>query len=283
VSWHGMTDTKMLNLKKQSGISATFEDNMIAFGKDIVSEPVRTRTLEDVRPYLMHKDATSRRKNFYLMYRDPHRTQDEAVFRQYGIRYDITVLFPGTIGGKKGEYVKTIGHTHSAAELYEVLHGTALFVLQEIAGENRIFFIKATKGEKVIIPPEFGHITTNISDEPLILADLFQDSVKSDYSFFKEHQGAAYWVSALGLSSDTKDNALATEGITLTQNTKHKNVGEVIMGTPAEYTGLSKKTPIYTAFVSDPKQFSFLLDPKKAWKILDEQGLCYAEWKEQLA
>lgn len=273
----------MIDLRNQSGLSVAFNGNMIEFGKGIVSEPVHARTLEDARPYLMDEDATFRRKNLYLMYRDPHRTQDEAIFRKYGIRYDITVLFPGTLGGKKGEYVKTIGHTHSAAELYEVLHGTALFVLQEIAGENRVFFIKATKGEKVIIPPEFGHITVNTGSEPLILADLFKDGVKSDYSFFKKNRGAAYWVSATVLSSP-KGPEWSAEGLTLTQNVKHKRVGESILGTPADYSkiGFSTKTPIYTAFIQDPKKFAFLLDPKKAWKILDAYGLCYAEWEEKL-
>lgn len=254
----------------------TFDGSTVSFGKDIISEPVHARTLEDARPYLMNEDATFRRKNLYLMYRDPHRVQDEEIFRKHGIRYDITVLFPGTLGGKKGEYVKTIGHTHPTAELYEVLHGTALFVLQEITGENRMFFIKATRGEKVIIPPEFGHITVNTGDEPLILADLFTDNTKSDYAFFKKHRGAAYWISPPEWSA---------EGITLTQNVKHKGVGESILGTPADYSkiGLLKKTPIYTAFIQNPRKFAFLLDPKKAWKTLDTYGLCYTEWEEYLA
>lgn len=265
-----------MNLKKQSGLPMTFDIDAIRFGTDVAFEPVHARTLEDARPYLMDKAATSRRKNLYLMYRGPHNQKDEAIFKKHGVRYDITVLFPGTIGGKKGEYIKTIGHTHSAAELYEVLHGTALFVLQEITGENRVFYIKATQGEKIIIPPEFGHITVNIGYEPLILADLFKADVQSDYSFFKKHRGAAYWVCPPEWSA---------EGMTLVQNTKHKQVGEVVIGTPADYSklGLTQKAPIYTAFMNNPKAFAFLRDPKKAWKILDTCGLCYAEWEELLA
>ena len=252
-----------------------FDGNVILFGKDAVSEPVRVRTLDDARPYLMDRNATSRRKHLYLMYRGPHKAQDEMLFKRYGIRYDITVLFPGTLGGKNGEYIKTIGHTHPAAELYEVLHGSALFILQETKGKRRMFFIKASKGEKVIIPPEFGHITTNIGAEPLILADLFKEGIKSDYSFFKKHRGAAYWVTPAQWSA---------EGMTLVQNTRHKQIGESVLGMPADYTklGLSKKTPIYTAFAEDPKKFAFLMDPKKAWHVLDTYGLCYAEWEGYL-
>lgn len=254
----------MLNLKKQSGLPIAFDGNAIIFGNGVTADPMQARTLKDARAYYMGKHATSRRKNLYLMYRNVRAFQDEAFFKKQGIRHDITVLFPGTLGGKKGEYIRTIGHTHPAAELYEVLHGTALFTLQEIDGEQKTFFIKASAGEKLIIPPGFGHSTLNIGNTPLILSDLFSDSIKSDYSFFKKHKGAAYWV----CQSDKK--------MAFIKNPTYNKDTDIIIGVPMHYEtmGLTKKEPLYAAFLRLPEKFSFLLDQKKAWNIVDSYGVC---------
>lgn len=267
----------MINLKKQSGLSATFENDQLKLGKTIISEPVRVRALEDARPYLMDQKATSKRKNLYLMYRDVHRSEDEALFRKNGIRYDITVLFPGTIGGKHGEYIKTIGHTHPAAEIYEVLHGDALFCLQQVGNKlNDVFYINAKKGEKVLIPAGIGHVTINIGAEPLILADLFSDRIKSDYSLFKKRHGAAYWVSPPEYMG---------EGLTLTKNKKHTDIKEVLLGHPEtlDPIGLTTKKPVYTAFIEDPKVFALLTDRKKEAQILKKNPLFVINWKGELA
>lgn len=267
----------MVYLKKQSGIPLTFAGDAIAFGKDIIGEPEHARMLEDARPYLMEKTATSRRKKLYLMYRDVHRVQDEAIFRKNRIRYDITVIFPGTLGGKNGEYIRTIGHAHPAAEIYEVLDGEALFILQQIGGmQHDLYYITASKGEKMIIPSGYGHVTVNKGDTPLILADLFADSIRSDYSFFKKHHGPAYWVTP---------PAGETDDFTLTENPAHKNIGEFTLGIPADLStiGLPRKKSLYALFTEDPKRFSFLTDQKKEAQLLKKATITTVEWRGKLA
>lgn len=266
----------MTNLKKQSGVAVTFDANELILGKGVVSEPVHTRSLEEARPYLMDRNAVSRRKNLYLMYRDVHNQQDEALFRKHGIRYDITVLFPGTLGGKKGEYIKTIGHTHPAMEVYEVLQGEAVFCLQYTGKkQNDVFYIGATKGEKVLIPSGMGHVTINIGTEPLILADLFSDTVKSDYSLFKKNHGASYWVCAPEFTN---------EGLTLAKNKRYKDIGDVLIGVPDTLAtlGLSKKKSLYISFIEDPKLFNFLTDRKKESQLLKKGSLFVINWQGRL-
>ncbi len=262
----------MLNLKKQSGLTASFKDNVVIFGKGVISEPVTIRTLEEARPYLMDAKATSRRKNLYLMYRDPHREEDEDVFRNHHVRYDITVLFPGTIGGKKGEYIKTVGHTHPAPEIYEVLSGEATFVLQETKTTEETFVINATAGMKVLIPTGFSHVTVNTGTKPLILADLFDDRVKSDYSLLKKRRGAPYWVlpSSLGLQA----------GLTLAKNPSYTHKGIVSLGLPnrSETYGVPTDEPLYTAFINHPDTFAFLTDSKKATQIFKKGLLFEIKW-----
>lgn len=266
----------MINLKKQSGLPITFDKDAIHLAKSLISEPVHMRTLEDARPYLMEHEATSKRKNLYLMYRDVHQEKDEELFRKNHIRYDITVLLPGTLGGKYGEYIKTIGHTHPAMEAYEVLHGDAIFCLQYVGNEqNDVFYIGATKGEKVLIPSGVGHVTINIGDEPLILADLFADNVKADYSLFKKRHGAAYWV---------RPPELADKGLTLTKNKKHADIGDILVGEPdmLDTIGLSSKKPLYTTFVENPTTFSFLTSQKKEAHLLKKTSLFTINWKGKL-
>jgi oxalate decarboxylase/phosphoglucose isomerase-like protein (cupin superfamily) len=73
---------------------------------------------------------------FYDVYRGIAFPEDEPLLRKYNFRYDITVIMPGTVNG---ECRKTSGHyhgwtpegRHSYAEVYEVLKGTALYVLQK--------------------------------------------------------------------------------------------------------------------------------------------------------
>ncbi|EKD24283.1 MAG: hypothetical protein ACD_81C00062G0003 [uncultured bacterium] len=267
----------MKNLKKQSGLGITFDTDTISLGKGVVSEPMHARSLEDARPYLMDKKATSRRKNLYLMYRDVHQQKDEQIFRTNKIRYDITVIFPGTIGGKDGEYIRTIGHTHPAAEVYEVLSGNALFALQQTGKKtNDVFYIAANKGEKVLIPSQYTHITINIGSEPLILADLFADFVQSDYSDTKKNRGVAYWV---------LPPAWEQTGFTLAENTAYKNVGETSFGVPAELSSLNIpfNTPLYTLFVEDPKRFSFLTKKKDEVSIVKKTPLFEVNWQGKLA
>jgi len=93
-----------------------------------------------------------------------------------GIRYDITVIPPANPGG---EYVKTKGHYHpeNAAgvvypELYEVMGGRAHFLLQKKSLDD-IALIEAHKGDIVVIPPGYGHVTINPTlDQKLTMANL---------------------------------------------------------------------------------------------------------------
>ena len=128
--------------------------------------------------------------------------------------------------------------------------------------------IQANPGEKLIIPPGFGHISINIGITPLVLADLFADNIASDYSFFKKQRGAAYWV--------LPSQSTSAKEIMSVHNPRYRDAGPLIFGTPTTYptVGLSKKTSIYDAFVAHPDRFTFLTNPRTAWRILDTDGLC---------
>jgi glucose-6-phosphate isomerase, archaeal len=134
----------------------------------------------------------------YFMYRDLFRSErDRYWLRDQNLRYDITVIPPRNLCG---EWVKTKGHYHptNAAgkgfpEIYEVLDGTAHYLLQSCTLDD-IIMITAGAGDLVIIPPGYGHISINPSpDTTLSMANIVSTAFESEYGEYEALHGAAYY------------------------------------------------------------------------------------------
>lgn len=159
--------------------------------------PPEERDVEEVRQVLASPECPCS-GSIYFMYRDLARSEeDRAWLSAHSLRYDITRIPPLTLCG---EYVKTKGHYHpnnpSGAgypEVYEVLSGEAHYILQDREiREVRLIF--AREGEKVIVPPGFGHVTINASSRTLLMANLVSTRFSSDYSVYEKRHGAAYYM-----------------------------------------------------------------------------------------
>jgi len=117
-------------------------------------------TLNDMRCVLANPDQSGSMLLYY-MYRDLALTaEDRAYLNKQNVRFDITIIPPGTVGG---EYVKTKGHYHPLSpsgigypELYQVLAGEALYLLQR-SDLGDIVAVTAKAGEFVLIPPGYDH------------------------------------------------------------------------------------------------------------------------------
>lgn len=104
------------------------------------------------------------------------------------LRYDITII-PAQMLGK--EYVKTKGHSHPEEEIYEVLEGEAIFLLQK---PPKVKIIRAKKGDVIKIPEGWGHVTINSSKtKTLKLGNWIKKTSKSNYDLFGKKQGACYY------------------------------------------------------------------------------------------
>ena len=154
------------------------------------------RTIEEIRGVLMDP-ACGCRAPLYSMYRDLAKSgKDRDWLRKEGLRYDLTVIPPRTLCG---EYVKTKGHHHPPngkgvpyPEIYEVLQGEAHYLLQtRDAGEVRL--VKAARGDLVLVPPGFGHVTINPGRETLSMANIVSTRFESDYTSYERLHGAAYF------------------------------------------------------------------------------------------
>ena len=148
------------------------------------------RHLNDMREVLADKDFAkdSPDLDLYFMYR--------ALEKKGELRYDVTVVPAKIIGN---EFNKTKGHYHIGAypEIYMVLEGTAIYLLQKRndAGEiEDVYAVEVKKGECAIMPPFYGHITINPSEtEELKMANWISDNCKSDYSLYEKLQGGCYY------------------------------------------------------------------------------------------
>ena len=169
---------------------------MNSYWPGVLPEP-SVRTLDDMQCVLANPDRSGSMPLYY-MYRDLALTaEDRAYLNEQNLRFDITVIPPGTVGG---EYVKTKGHYHPLSpsaigypELYQVLAGEALYLLQR-SDLDDIVVITAKTGEFVLIPPGYGHVTINPGKEELVMANLVSAGFMSEYTFYEQMQGGAYYL-----------------------------------------------------------------------------------------
>ena len=120
--------------------------------------------------------------------------------KENNIRYDITIIPPSNLGI---EYIKTAGHYHpiidktnyTYPEVYEVLSGTAHYLLQKLENSSitDVILVEAREGDKVIVPPNYGHVTVNPSNKELKMANWVSNQFESIYDPYRDCEGAAYF------------------------------------------------------------------------------------------
>jgi glucose-6-phosphate isomerase len=251
-----------MDLKKISGLPLYLENGKVVLSEGIISLPETYRKIEEAKPYLMEESADFGLDWLYAMRRGVHFERDKGLFDKKGLRYDITDMAPGLIGK---EFVKTIGHYHkdSSSEVYEVLCGEAFFLFQKINLNGRadeIYLIKAETGQKIVIPPGYGHITINPGSDYLIVSDMSSVDMRPDYDFFKNFRGAGYYIVESGAA---------------VKNKNYSSVGELKIGRPKEIPELkiSFSKPLYESFAENPENFDFIRNSEKYEKILTPENL----------
>ena len=235
--------------------------NRLILGGDLVSQHPKARTLEEMKDVLYEPSAEGP-SELYFMYRDLHLKEHESVFRENSLRFDATLILSGLVGR---EFVKTAGHYHptipglgiSYPEIYEVIYGGAVYLLQKIwtlADPRRVtdvVAIEAVPGDKVIIPPNYGHITINPYKTPLVMTNVTADGFNSIYDPYRGLRGGAAY-----LVSDKRH-------ATWISNPHYLNPPDVrqIKARELREFGLSRTRPLYRTLVDDPGAFEFLKNP----------------------
>jgi glucose-6-phosphate isomerase len=158
------------------------------------------RRLFDMKEVIYDQSWLHGAENFelYYMYRDLYLSRaDRELLLSQGLRYDITIIPPHMLGR---EYIKTAGHYHPLVpggsvtypELYEVLEGEALYLLQN-NDLSDVIAIHASAGDKVVVPPGYGHVTINRSNKTLKMANFVERNFASLYEPYRQRSGGAYF------------------------------------------------------------------------------------------
>jgi glucose-6-phosphate isomerase len=213
------------------------------------------RRAADMADVLREPAAAMPEDVLYRMYRDVRRAGDGPRIEAAGLRFDLTVLRPGSVGR---EAVKTYGHYHPARsggggtypEIYEVIHGAAQYLLQK-PGEAwdtiaDVVLVAAAAGDKVIIPPGYGHVTVNPGDDYLVMANLVARGFASDYAPYRQLRGAAWYVLADG---------------TTVPNGQYSAVAPLRRAAAGEMPllGVPRDVPLYRVLPECPESLAFLV------------------------
>lgn len=267
----------MKDLKESSGFAVKLnEANKLEIPEELGGQ-FSDRKLFDLKDVLMQPIDLDGNRDLYYMYRDVCNPVDEGKIKENHLRYDMTVILPGTIGE---EYSKTLGHYHpdkegsrvSYPEVYEVISGRAFYLLQrpkrtgdsfDFGTIEEAFLIEVKAGEKAIMPPDFGHITINLDPEPLVMSNWVSGDFQSDYSQIKNYGGGAYFIVADGQNYKT------------VKNTKYANVADLKVGRPKELLeyALRFNQPMYNQGIAEISKLEYLGSPEKYIDVLTPENL----------
>lgn len=232
----------MIDLSERSGLPLQLKDEKLVFGKGMLKVKPDVRSLQEMKPVLLDENVKGP-KELYYMYRDVMLTKDKKHFEKHFYRYDITILKPGYLGR---EHIKTFGHYHEEykhgvryPEVYEVIYGKALYLFQT---DDDCRIIEAHAGDKVIVPPNYGHATINIGETPLVMSNLGKRRYTSDYDPIRKKHGMMYY----------------EIGGKLIKNPNYEKIPKFRKKKPTKKLG---KEPLYTLALNHPQKFEFLKNP----------------------
>jgi glucose-6-phosphate isomerase len=233
------------------------EENKLIYKKDEYLLAVDwIKTFDDGK--YAYRDKIKDQEIIYFGARYIEKNPDEQTFIMSDLMADVTVLKPGKIGE---EFIKTVGHYHQKKlgltmaypEVYEALTGNIEYLLQsELNKEGKVdvLWVIAEAGDKVVMPPNWGHVSMNVGNKPAVEVDLQKrdNPSGSDYSIFRERVGGAFYRTEKGLEKNP-----------------NYEVASLRVVRPIEKPdwGLEKDKPLYTSFTESPEKFNYLINPEK--------------------
>lgn len=267
----------MVDLQKISGLPISLDKEKldINFEGEFPSVKKSARTLEELKVYLKDPQNLKGPDPAYLVWRQAHLKEDDEEIKKNLMRYDITLLAPGLIGE---EFVKTAGHYHAVKpgtgltfpEVYEVLYGRGYFLIQKMddgfSQVLEVYLVEAAPGQKVLVPPGFGHVTVNVFDGALAVANWISTDMTYNYEPYERYRGGAYYFTAN-----------QSGGIDILPNKNYGKVPEIkkLMAEELPKFDLIKSKPMYELardldklrFLNYPEEFANDIDVKKVYKF----------------
>lgn len=266
----------MLNLQAISGLPMSLDDaGQMVFDPAIDIDETKVRRLDELTPVALSPEVCRDNPEIaYSMYNGVSHRDDTTWLTGVPIRYELTLIPARRLDR---EFIKTFGHLHTAepgsgltyAEVCEVLVGTAHFFFQTLdpsgPDAGQAFYIEAKAGDKIIIPPDFDHLTINPGPGPLLFSDVIGLEVRGIYERYRMSRGAAYL-----------EIAGADEQAQFIANPHYRRVAPLQKLSLKDYPGLdlTAQTPLYTAFVrSRGENWPFLTAPSQFWSTFPDLAM----------
>lgn len=247
------------DLKNTSGIGLKLDTQkcQIIFDQGLVAPSPAIRTISQMQKVLLEPNIQEPQELYY-MYRDVHMAKDAGLLKENNLRYDVTVIRPNRLGR---ELMKTAGHYHpgSFPELYEVVEGRAFCMLQKASPKDctiieDVIVVQAISGQKIVIPPGYGHILINPGPGCLVTSNWVSSLFASEYGLYKKAGGAAYFL------------AVTDKGkLEFIKNKFFKEIPLIRFAKPAKELvefGLKQGQPIYPIVTKGAKKLDFLNHPE---------------------
>ena len=262
----------MLDLSNLAGYPLKFDPATVglSFGSGMRMPQYSTRELDALRPVLLDSDADGP-EVIYWMFRNTGMPEDAGLYEAHHLRYDISAFLPCMLGR---EYMKTSGHYHpmipgtrySYPEVYEVLHGEALYIMQSLDDYvatpddvvvSDVILCRVKAGQKIVMPPGYGHVTVNTLDEPLLMSNWVSSRFSSFYGTTEAARGFAWYVVDNAGQPAYLENPNYRRGVPAIRWAEVREVPEL---------GLTWDVPMYRACAAAPEKFKFL---NKPWQYVD--------------
>lgn len=259
----------MKNLKDKCGLEVKLKDNFkLELDISLLGGEFGARTIRDMKEVFKDKVKLSNAP-LYFMYRNIRKRAHEEMIAESNIQYDMSVILPGTVGT---EYNKTLGHYHPKkegtdveySEVYGVVSGQAIFLLQK-QNSNKdeledVILVSVSEGEKIIMPPGYGHIIINTSNLPLITSNWVGTDFSRDYDQMKEKHGGAYY-----LIQNPKSKILNSKQYQIAKNPNYKSLPKIKKTAPKElrHFGFVFDRPMYQTGTRNINHLRFLTHPEE--------------------
>ena len=256
----------MLELKNSGlPIYLNEENNILALSAPLRYDEFKEKFVKQMIGLFADEKNLDLSEKVYDVYRGIRYPEDEDLLNKKDFRYDITIIMDGSVNG---ECKKTSGHFHgfnsqrtnTYPEVYEVIHGSALYVLQK--GENfehdfeniilqDVVLAVVEAGQSIIIPPNYGHCSINIGQGSMVFSNLAYVSCPVHYDAVQHYHGMSYYV----VNDDNKIEAKLNDRYANVPKAKFARVKE------NKHLGIQFGLPVYKSYQQNPDAFDFLGNP----------------------
>lgn len=209
----------------------------------------------------------------YRFYQNIFDGAKRQIFEERQVTNGITILMPGLMGR---ECRKNSGHYHGLCgghrlpypEVYEVLCGTAVFLIQESReflgdGPLKVDHMRAAflrEGEKIVIPPYSAHCVCNVGEGPMAFGNLAVPCPLHYEPIARMHGFGMYLLKE-------KNNLI------FVPNARYEKLPQLEMIHPGENEklGIVNGVSLNEMFWEKPERFDYLAEPEKfeeeIWKL----------------